>query len=74
MFPACGSAASGEYWIVNSSTVSIQIQTKTKYYTTTYKPQYKEKEEEPYKPQEDKQENYVTKEPLYEKKEKGYYK
>ena len=46
----------------------------TKYYTTTYKPQYKKKEEEPYKPQEDKQENYVTKEPLYEKKEKGYYK
>ena len=47
----------------------------TKYYTTTtYKPQYIKKEEEPYKPQEDKEENYVTKESLYEKEEKGYYK
>ena len=38
----------------------------TKYYTTTYKPQYIKKNEEPYKPQEDTEEN--------EKEEKGYYK
>ena len=46
----------------------------TKYYTTTYKPQYQKKEEKPYELQEYKQQQYIPKEPSYEKEEKGYYK